>query len=183
MSFIAPTAGQIIRATHVSQFVNWLTGQKKDSPSTVVATSSTQHVLTLQSEDTTNGHLFRLMDATGNAVFTSNRTGATWADPFAGWTSGPLAVTRDSLRVDLGGYGIGNEIQDQATGPNLQAIAGAVNVPAVQSAVSTLNGLIVGVGGWVRTAGGGHAVALYGQAKLTGNLTGASTQTALGLNV
>ena len=51
MSFIAVAAGQVIKATHVQQFTNWLTASKLDTPVTVAATSTTEYTFTVRSED------------------------------------------------------------------------------------------------------------------------------------
>jgi hypothetical protein len=55
MSWINVAAGQVIKATHVQQFTNWLTAAKLDTPVTVAATSTTEYTMTVRSQDGATG--------------------------------------------------------------------------------------------------------------------------------
>jgi hypothetical protein len=84
MSFITPSAGQIIRATHVAQFVQWITGQKLDSPGLIAATSTTEYALTVRSQDGATGLAMAVQygsasSPTNIALF--NKAGITFSVP------------------------------------------------------------------------------------------------------
>lgn len=102
MSFTSVADGQVIRAAHISQFSNWLTAQKKDATASIVATSSTQYALTITSEDTTNGYIFKCADATGGTQFAVTQTGVSLGS-FTGTVKGRLQ-DKNGFVVNLEAY-------------------------------------------------------------------------------
>lgn len=99
--FTSVADGQVIRGPHVQQHTDWLSGQKKDAPGVIIATSSTQYALTVTSEDTTSGYIFRCTDATGGVQFGVTQTGVTLGS-LSGTIKGKLQ-DRNGFVVNLEG--------------------------------------------------------------------------------
>ena len=83
MPLSSVSAGQPIRATHVSQFVRWITGVTKDQSASLTTTHATDYTVTLTNEETTAGNVLKLVSGS-STIATFNKTGAVLNVPLSG---------------------------------------------------------------------------------------------------
>lgn len=127
MAFITVAAGQPIRATHVTQFSQWLTGIKVDSPGTITATSASEYALTVFSNNTGAGNALKIQygasASSATTIATFNATGL----GVGNYIFGQSSISISSGTLSIGAATFDSTTVTLATGATFTATAATIS--------------------------------------------------------